>query len=515
MTVMETFFFQFAADGAKLKSGLAEADKGADKIEKGLQKADETAGKVGKSLEQMALQAGKALGALFALHKLKEITEDTADHTYAVAQQARALNMGVESLSAWQQAVKMSGGTAEGATESIKGLREKFVEMARFGGMMGPEAFMFQQLGLSAKDMHASIKDPMIAMGKLADTFGKLNRTQALFIGQKLGLDQGTINLLMQGRRGLDEMIAKQKELGVVTEAQAEAATKFKLKQQELGITFETVAREVTGALLPAITWLMDKVEKVMMFLHEHKGFAIGFFGALGIAITALALPPMIALDGATLAAAAPFLLLGLAIAAAIALIALIADDIYTFINGGDSVIGRAIQKWPVLGQIFKAIGEIIKMTVQEVMVLFHKLVDFVLHDIPKAFGPLEKILAGPFKVLWEILKAVFGLLAQAPVNMLNLIGKGLAALTGGKFDEINMVQAGKATLAGTNTPLNSMSSNTISNMNSRRNTSVSMGPIAIHTQATSGPAVRQAVGDGLSHHIKSAIDSFDDGIAG
>ena len=196
MTVLDTFYFQFAADGSKLKSGLKDADKSTDELGKRLEGTDASASHLGSNLEKLAITAGKALGALFALHELKKITTETIDNTYAIAQQGRAMNMNVESLSAWQQAVKASGGTADGANQSITSLRDKFVEMSRFGNEMGPEAFMFEKLGLSAKEMHASIKDPMIALGKLAETFGKLDRTQALFLGNKLGLDQGTINLL-------------------------------------------------------------------------------------------------------------------------------------------------------------------------------------------------------------------------------------------------------------------------------------------------------------------------------
>ena len=516
MTVIDSFFFMFEADGSKLKAGLKAADSSTEELGKNLQGADANASKLGKNLESLAITAGKALGAFFALHEIKKVTMETIDHTYAVAQQARAMNVNVESLSAWQNAVRESGGTAEGATQSMAGLRDKFVEMARFGNAMGPEAFMFEKLGLSAKEMHESIKDPMIALSKLSETFGKIDRTQALFLGQKLGLDQGTINLLMQGRRGLDEMIQKQKELGVVTQAQADAATKFKLKTIELGISFETITRDVTGELMPALTWLLDKVEKIMAFFHEHKAFAIGFFGALTVAVGAFAI--------ATNLAALPFILMGAAVLIAAGAIALIVDDIWAFVNGGDSLIGRVVSKWPILGQIFKSIGEIIHMSMQVAMKAIKSIVDFVKGDMLNIFSAVADKIGTPFKILEKIITGIFKVLTAAPIAVLNWLGSSLASATGGKYDAIgaspaqaateNLVQAGKSKLAATNTPLNSMNSSTISNNSMRGGTTVQTGPITVNTQATSGVEVSKAIGDNLRDHLRNALNGIDDGLA-
>lgn len=418
MSVLESFYFQFAADASSLKKGLAEADKSSADLEKNLQSADERASKLGVNLDKLAMTAGKALASLFALHELKKVTQETADHTYAVAQQARAMNMNVESLSAWQQAVKASGGTAEGATQSISGLRDKFVEMSRYGSMMGAEAFAFQQLGISAQDMKDSIQDPLIVMGKLADQFGKLDRTQALFLGKKLGLDQGSINLLMQGRRSMEELIARQKELGVVTQAQADAATKFEIAEVKAGMALETLKRELTSDLLPAFTWLIEKVEQATDFMRDHSGMM-----KTAATIVAISLAPALwgaataawALIAPMLIAAAPFIALGAAIL-------LVADDIDTFIKGGDSMLGRIVQKWPIMGDIFRGIGAAAR-TMQDMLL---KVVDQVLH---------------PFQTFHDLIQAIFDMIKSAP----SAVVKFIAGVTGGNYGKTGEPTAEKA----------------------------------------------------------------------
>lgn len=361
MSVLDTYFFMFEADTSKVKKGTEEGGKAADELTKKLNITEAIADKTGKSFLEMAKSAGKALSAVVALGAIKAITADTADHTFAVAQQARALDMSVESLSTWQHAVVSAGGTAEGATASLETLRTKFVEMSRFGVMMGPDSFMFKQLGLSAQDMKESIKDPTVALGKLAETFGTLNRTQQLYIGKKLGLDQGTIAILSQGREKFDQIIAKQKELGVVTEKQAEAATRYKLAQMELVTVYETVKREITTELLPAFTWIIEKVQSLITWFREHKAFAIGFFGGMAAVIAVSLVPALVTAATAMWALLAPLLAIILPIAAVGVAFGLLADDIYNFLKGNNSVIGELSKKWPIVGQVVRGVADDVK----------------------------------------------------------------------------------------------------------------------------------------------------------
>ena len=484
-----TFFFEFAADARKLQEGLKGAHADADNMGDKLQQTDVVAVSLGENFTKLAKAAGGALAAMFALHEIKKITQETADHTYEVYKSAKAMGMNVEVLSAWQHAVVASGGSAEEATGSLSGLRDKFVEMSRFGGIMGPEAVQFQELGLSMKDMHDSAKDPTIAMGKLADTFGRLNNTQQLFIGKKLGLDMGTISLLSLGRRGMEEMIAKQKELGVVTEAQALAAAKFKIQQEQLALVFENVKREITSALLPAWTWLMEGIQKSIEFFRNHKTFAVTFFGGIAAVITAAFLPAIIestiAMGGfaiATLAATWPFILIAAAVLLAIAAIAIITEDIVAFNKGQNSLIGDMVKKWPMLGAIFKQLGENFKLSMEllrawwQIMVMLAKIctegilsvfgavktvgeafshmkeevikaIDKLVDKFPflaKAAQMMKEGIKGamsPMIALFEgaywVVKKLWDLLTKAPVAILNWVGRNLAKATGGNYTDI------------------------------------------------------------------------------
>lgn len=524
MSVIESFYFLFQADSSNLKKGLDESRQSSDKLAVNITSVDDAAKKMGESFATAAKSIGATVAGYFALGAIKHLTEETADHTYEVYQQAKAIGVSTEMLSTWQHAVMMSGGTAEGATRSIEGLRDKFVEMSRFPGMMSGEVFMFQKLGLSAKDMHDSIKDPMIAMEKLAVTFGKLNNTQQLFVGKKLGFDMGTIALLSKGRQGFDEMIAKQKELGSVTEKEALTTAKFKLQQTELGIVFETVSRQVTGQLLPAFTWISEKVEKLTLWVKDHKTFVAAGIGAIAVAVTAAYLPAILSAATATgvfvgelLLVAAPFLAIG-------GIVALVVDDFVAFQNGQDSLIGDMLKKWPIIGDVFKSVGEIAQMSLDLILIGIAKLKP-VVQSVSAVLSPVFEGWINTFKLLFDIISEVFVLFLKAPIGLINTIGSALATATGGHYDEIGstlstqVIQSvGNANraIAQTNSPISTMNSSYIQNsiIGAGKSQTIQIGDVTIQTAATDSKDIAASFGDNLKMHMKAAQDHFDDGVA-
>jgi hypothetical protein len=79
-----------------------------------------------------------------------------------------------------------------------------------------------------------------------------------------------------------------------------------------------------------------------------------------------------------------------------------------------------------------------------------------ILKDVMVA---VVKLMIEPWELLWNMIKKIFELLGHAPAFILNMIGKGLAAVTGGKYDPITDTPntatpdqaAAKATQATTN----------------------------------------------------------------
>lgn len=435
MNILDTFFFVFESDVSKVKKGTEEGEASAKKLKKAIDDVDLSADKLAANFVNMAKNAASALAGVFALGAIKVLINDTAAHTAAVALEARAMNMSVEAMSAYQSSIVMMGGTANQATETLRKLRDGFIEVARFGTMgVSPMTIAFQTLGASAQTMRDAIKDPTIALSAITDNFAKLNRTQQIFLGQKLGLDQGTIMLLAQGRRAFDEMIAKQRELHAVTKEQADASLKYTISQKELGMSFEAVKREIAMDLLPAFTWVVQHLDRMVSWLTEHKAVMMGVFTAIGTVVAVALVPPLVTAAGAlwaliapVLLAAAPFVALGLAIG-------LVVDDIEKFRNGQRSLIGEILERWPMIGRIARSVGEIVKMSwdliSRAIQWAAHILIDkgvAAWNQYKDALHPVVQL----FEKLWHWISKF----ASAPAKVLDWIGKGLSHLTGEHYD--------------------------------------------------------------------------------
>ena len=447
MNILDTFFFMFEADVSKVKKGTEEGDVSLKKLKKSVDDVDLSVDKLASNFVNMAKNAAGALAGVLALGAIKALVNDTAAATAATALQARAMNMSVESMSAYQAATISMGGTADQAASTLGKLRDGFVEVARFGTVgVSPMTMAFQQLGASAQVMRESIKDPTLALSAIADNFSKLNRTQQIFLGQKLGLDQGTIMLLAQGRRAFDELIAKERELHAVTQEQADASLKYTIAQKELSLSFEGVKRSIAQELLPAFTWVVQGLDKMITWMSEHKAVAIATFAAIGAVVATVLVPPLLVAAGAlwaliapVLLAAAPFIALGLAIG-------LVVDDIEKFRNGQESLIGEIVSRWPIIGRIARSVAEIVQMSWKLITDAIKWAANVLLTEGVTAWnkykGALQPIVdlfdkgVGLVEKFWQWL----GKLASVAMPAwLDKLGNWLASETGGKYDNIQV----------------------------------------------------------------------------
>jgi hypothetical protein len=177
---------------------------------------------------------------------------------------------------------------------------------------------------------------------QLADSFQRLGKFRSLQFGKMLGLDESTILLLQRGRREVDEVLKRQKELGVVTKNQIEVSRKFNYELGNTGQAFRSLYLGVGETIFPLLSKFLVVMQDVAIYFQSHTDFIVG---------------ALIAIGGAATIAAVAFGLITLpilAVIAAIGLFALAYDDLATFFKGGDSLIGYYAEKWPRLFNIIK-----------------------------------------------------------------------------------------------------------------------------------------------------------------
>lgn len=464
-SLLDTFLILFESDASEVKKGAEDAEKAVDDLEDSIEGADDTATELGASFGEMAKQAGIALLALVSISAARQGLINTAESVDALGKFSNRLGVSVEDVDAWGGAVESAGGTAEGFRASIDSLNEKLVETAIKG--QGELIPFFAQMGIAITDANGRARSTLDILPQLSDAFQNLNRQESAAIGKKLGLDNATILLLQEGRVKLDALIERQRDLGVVTKEQAILAAEFNDQLGYMGRAFDTVGRLIAVELLPFITKFMGMITDAVIFLKNNKAFAVSFFGAIAAVITALLIPAL----AKALLLIAPFLGIAAAVAAVAAAFALVADDIYNFIQGNDSAIGEIIKKWDTFSEKIKAI-----------------------------FGDLKKVFDDFVDSLPDI--SVEGAIEAISESIPDI-------------DIDSALKAAKEFIGiSSDSSINTQTPNTISNSVTRGgDKTYNMGGVNVDARGGGSEGAGRAAGNAVGSQMKKAVNSFDDGV--
>lgn len=490
MGVLEKFLILFESDADDANKDVKKLDKSLDDTEKSAKGVTKASDGASKQFVSMGVKALGAVGGIVAITSAITGMVATAGRIDDLVKFSDLIGENAADVDAWGGAAVRAGGSADAFQGSIKSLNEKMVD-ASVKGFNEITPF-FNQLGISIVDTNNKVKSTIDILPELAESFEGMSKQQSLGIGQKLGLDSGTIALLQQGTAEVDKLIERQRKLGLVSAEAGEISAEFNDMLADFKQVSSASAQSLLITFVPAMTWTLGKLIDLSMWAKENKPIVIGFF----IGVAAVAIPTLFSLAAAGWAAiapllvmAAPFIAIGAAAALAGTAVALVTEDIMAFINGQDSLLGDIAEKWPIVGHIVKDIVNDVETSVEMI----------------KAFaGFLFDIFVAPEKAL-KSLKNAFG-------GVKDFFGFG------DEETEINKniaIGQGSIDLASSS-PLASQTSNSIQNSNKSmsRSTSVQTGDIVIQTQATDAEGIASEVGGSLQEEMRTTVENFDDGIA-
>jgi hypothetical protein len=200
----------------------------------------------------------------------------------SVAQTGRmAINIGesTSALSAFGRVVERNGGSAEAAMGSMKGLTDSMTRLNTFGEG-SPELFKF--LGIIGGAQGDSPLDTLMKFAAWAEK-NQNNPQLVNIIGQSGGLDQGTINTLLQGRT---EVMRQYNDAmnGAISPDQVAKLTALQNAWVKLDQSVEKTGRDVVTNFSPAITTAMTSVAQ----WAEHNQQLADTLGGVLTAIVAL-----------------------------------------------------------------------------------------------------------------------------------------------------------------------------------------------------------------------------------
>ena len=398
--------------------------------------------------DQNERQAGKFSARLDAV-------KDTAKKVGAVLTGATVV------LGVWTKqtaaSVDEQGKFADSLDLSFQKLQEFEFAAQRVGGTAGEIRGDMAKL----QTQFGGFEDADQTLERLARQFDGLSNRQAQMLGQNFGLSDTTIRLLQRGSEGLESLRQEARDLGgILPDEATEQAAAFQDELTNIEFALGGIAKQATVAVLPAITeasgafsdFIVENREGIKAFTQEFiEGFLDGF-GRFENILTGLIgtisqfigpLDQMTSgLDTADVVSATllatltalgllltPLLIKIAAITAIVGGMVLAFEDVATFFEGGESLIGDFFnafeEKFPALFDLLSTLGTFIKeFVVGLAIVAFEKLIwvlEKALGLVEFAGGALLSLLEGGARLLgFGDDAAGQGVTAQAPAAITN-----------------------------------------------------------------------------------------------
>lgn len=340
-TVIDSLLMTLGMDGANFQKGKQQATADMDELRKQADKTAKELAAKGKDAAKFFVELRNQAISMFAVFTagkgLKNFIEDTTEATATLGLFAKNINTATQTVNAWMNATELAGGTGEGFQGTLSMLSRSMTEMQ----VTGQSAILpyLRALGVNMADAagHARPLDDVLL--DLADRFTGMDRATANNIGRMMGIDQDTLNLILMGRKAVEEMIRKQKELHLVTKEDGEQAMKLKQTFIDLRQAAGSTARDIMSAITPALISMFEALKSAVAWMSEHKDFVIGFITTFAVVLTARLIPALIRAAVAMWALIAPVALVVGAVLLLSAAVALLWDDFQTWKKGGDNLL--------------------------------------------------------------------------------------------------------------------------------------------------------------------------------
>jgi hypothetical protein len=262
-TLVDSLIVELGLDPTKFKKGVAEAGEA-------VKKAKEEHLRAGKEMESAGERAAEfyrkirnevvALFAVFTAGKgLKEFISYLNEADVAVGDLSRQMNLAAGTLSSWQGAARASGNSAQGVTATMMHLTQELQKFALTGESDVVPYFRALGIGITDANFHLKTADQLLL--QLSDRVQGMDPARAHFFLQAIGADQGTINLLMLGRKELEGLLAAEEKLKPTPDdlrAAGERVRSFAL----LDDTLTSVGRTILTTVTPAMVAVADAVRE-------------------------------------------------------------------------------------------------------------------------------------------------------------------------------------------------------------------------------------------------------------
>ncbi|SDR17755.1 Transglycosylase SLT domain-containing protein [Paraburkholderia tuberum] len=245
-------------------------------------KAQEQAAKLAqgyvKVRNEILSMAGVAAGAA----GIKSFFASVVGGQAQIGATARNFSMAARELDAWHKSAQAAlGGTAEGFDRSVQSILSG-VEALKAGDANNPVVATLRAMNVQLVDSAGKMRPMKDVLLDLSAAFQKMpNRQDQMFWANNLGIDEGTLNMLRQGRDGLQGVYEANFRNSKVTEESVRQAEATRQAWAELGNTWQDVKNTLFTDLNPAVKGLTEFLKELSKVMEAHPNASGTIFGVL------------------------------------------------------------------------------------------------------------------------------------------------------------------------------------------------------------------------------------------
>ena len=366
----------------------------------------DTGAKDMKNTLQGLKSVAQSVGAIALFGYGSGLIKDFVNANTELARFSDTIHANVEDVQAWGKVLEKEGGSLQ----NLQGTLTRLSMLSR------------------------GMREPTQLLRQMADRMKGMSYWQAKMYGSRFGIDEATIRVLQKGGREVDHLLARAKQLGVYNKAQLEQARKLKNSWIDLGQSVKYFGGQIAMNLLPAIQWMSEAFTTFGIFINEHSD-AIKDFLTFITGATIIKGLRALGIAGLTSAAWLAVWIVGLGA------LFLAFNDFMTYLRGGDSIIGRAVESWKKFAEANQWVYTVLKLvavglaillgpivTLATVMLIWGK--DVVAYCVEKIVDLWNYLRSGDSLIsrtikLWK----KFAETHQGVYNVIILLARGLSLL--------------------------------------------------------------------------------------
>lgn len=452
-------------------------------LDKGLKQAESKVSSFADRIKAGALaKLGTLVSVGFIMSEVKNLTA-VADELGKIADRIGA---DVPKLQSWATASKLAGGSVQAFYGTAERLGAELQRIAVTGkSRLLP---FFESMGVATLDASGKARDVFDVLTDVAGAVEGMDKATSSGMLNRLQLDEGTIGLLQMGKKGIQDLIRYERELGVFQKEDTVIAANYNDAMDRLTRSLNMTFLPVMRMFAPVLTEAAKAMTSAFVFMQKHSLALEIALAGIALVVTALVLPSLWSLFIAIMTNPITWI-----IAAIVGLI-LILEDLYVYAKGGKSqfeslwktlgtgeeVMAALQGAWDFLKAAAQFAWEILKFILKDLITRFLYLLKFIAMlgvgamNVFKAIGGfINDYFITPLENAWNTLKKIID-------NLPSL--DGVKDFLGGRYEQFF-------------TPITPQ----LAGAGAGGNKTLEIGKIDIHTQATNADGIAADIGKGIN----------------